>query len=83
MIPAADHIGIISPYNAQVGKIRNVISKIAKDIKVGSVEEFQGQVCSSNYPTIIIDYLLIWPYIIGTTRYHHLDSPQLYGLHSI
>lgn len=59
VLPAADHIGIISPYNAQVGKIRNVISKIAKDIKVGSVEEFQGQVCSSNYLTFIIGCLLI------------------------
>lgn len=44
MRPTADeHIGVISPYNAQCGKIRNLLSKFAKGIKVGSVEEFQGQ----------------------------------------
>ncbi|TDL24428.1 P-loop containing nucleoside triphosphate hydrolase protein [Rickenella mellea] len=37
------NIGIISPYNAQVGKIRNILPGKAKEIKVGSVEEFQGQ----------------------------------------
>ncbi|TDL24445.1 P-loop containing nucleoside triphosphate hydrolase protein [Rickenella mellea] len=37
------HIGIISPYNAQVAKIRGILPGKAKEIKVGSVEEFQGQ----------------------------------------
>ena len=42
--PTADeHIGVISPYNAQCGKIRKALSKFAQGIKVGSVEEFQGQ----------------------------------------
>ncbi|ETW81078.1 hypothetical protein HETIRDRAFT_385786 [Heterobasidion irregulare TC 32-1] len=36
-------IGIIAPYHAQCVKIRTSLKKIAEDIKVGSVEEFQGQ----------------------------------------
>ena len=39
-------IGIIAPYHAQCLKIRAVLRPIADGIKVGSVEEFQGQVCS-------------------------------------
>lgn len=38
-----DEIGIISPYRAQCGKIRLVLRDIGDGIKVGSVEEFQGQ----------------------------------------
>uniref|UniRef100_A0A8B9JV92 RNA helicase n=1 Tax=Astyanax mexicanus TaxID=7994 RepID=A0A8B9JV92_ASTMX len=42
-IPATD-IGIISPYRKQVEKIRVLLHKVGLgDIKVGSVEEFQGQ----------------------------------------
>lgn len=37
-------IGIIAPYHAQVCKIRKILPQTARDIKVGSVEEFQGQV---------------------------------------
>ncbi|KAG6853379.1 hypothetical protein C0991_004840 [Blastosporella zonata] len=36
-------IGIISPYNAQCRKIRTALRGVADDVKVGSVEEFQGQ----------------------------------------
>ncbi|KAI0693032.1 P-loop containing nucleoside triphosphate hydrolase protein [Cytidiella melzeri] len=36
-----EHIGVISPYHAQVQSIRKVIQN--KQIKVGSVEEYQGQ----------------------------------------
>lgn len=48
---APSDIGIIAPYRKQVQKIRKALEKIAKDfkfkdmrgLKVGSVEEFQGQ----------------------------------------
>lgn len=40
---AQDQIGVISPYNAQCGKIRLALGGIAGKVKVGSVEEFQGQ----------------------------------------
>ncbi|TFK28523.1 RNA helicase [Coprinopsis marcescibilis] len=36
-------IGIIAPYHAQCLKIRNSLRNVADSIKVGSVEEFQGQ----------------------------------------
>ena len=38
-------IGIIAPYHAQCLKLRKALRDVAKDVKVGSVEEFQGQVC--------------------------------------
>jgi len=37
------HIGVISPYNAQVQKIRVALRNQHPGVKVGSVEEFQGQ----------------------------------------
>jgi len=42
-----EHIGVITPYHAQRCKILDLLYKEPKfrDIKVGSVEEFQGQVC--------------------------------------
>uniref|UniRef100_A0A673M8R7 RNA helicase n=1 Tax=Sinocyclocheilus rhinocerous TaxID=307959 RepID=A0A673M8R7_9TELE len=45
---SANDIGIITPYRKQVEKIRKALNTVAelnkwKDIKVGSVEEFQGQ----------------------------------------
>ncbi|KAA1476102.1 P-loop containing nucleoside triphosphate hydrolase protein [Dentipellis sp. KUC8613] len=36
-------IGIIAPYHAQVQKIRKLLRPFADGVKVGSVEEFQGQ----------------------------------------
>lgn len=41
---AHNEIGVITPYHAQVVKIRKALSGIADEVKVGSVEEFQGQV---------------------------------------
>jgi helicase MOV-10 len=41
---SADHdIGIVAPYHAQVLKIRNKLRTEAAGVKIGSVEEFQGQ----------------------------------------
>lgn len=42
---ADEDIGIIAPYHAQCLKLKKALRSIAKDVKVGSVEEFQGQVC--------------------------------------
>jgi helicase MOV-10 len=38
-------IGIIAPYHAQCLKLRKALRDVANDVKIGSVEEFQGQVC--------------------------------------
>ena len=41
-----DEIGVIAPYKAQVRAIREVLKQVKlPDISVGSVEQFQGQVC--------------------------------------
>ena len=41
----AEEIGVIAPYKAQVRAIRELLKPAGlKDIFVGSVEEFQGQV---------------------------------------
>ena len=39
-----ENIGVIAPYHAQVMKIRTLLRKLYSGVKVGSVEEFQGQV---------------------------------------
>jgi helicase MOV-10 len=41
---ADQDIGVITPYHAQCRKIRMVLKAFADGVKVGSVEEFQGQV---------------------------------------
>ena len=38
-------IGVIAPYHAQCLKLKTALRSIAEGVKVGSVEEFQGQVC--------------------------------------
>ncbi|THV07182.1 RNA helicase [Dendrothele bispora CBS 962.96] len=38
-----DDIGVIAPYHAQVLKLRAALRAVADSVKVGSVEEFQGQ----------------------------------------
>ena len=37
-------IGVIAPYHAQCLRIRATLRPFAEGVKVGSVEEFQGQV---------------------------------------
>ncbi|KAG6873915.1 hypothetical protein C0995_009695 [Termitomyces sp. Mi166 len=53
-------IGIIAPYNAQCRKIRTVLRGVADGVKVGSVEEFQGQVqLKFLYFDVVTDQVLI------------------------
>jgi hypothetical protein len=41
-----EEIGVIAPYKAQVRYIREFLKQVKlSDISVGSVEQFQGQVC--------------------------------------
>ena len=41
-----EEIGVIAPYKAQVRAIRGLLKQAKlSDISVGSVEQFQGQVC--------------------------------------
>lgn len=42
--PKLSDIGVITPYRKQVEKIRFLLKTVGlQDIKIGSVEEFQGQ----------------------------------------
>lgn len=56
MLLANNDIGIITPYQAQCGRIRKALQDY-EGIKVGSVEEFQGQVCLSRRNWTIINEL--------------------------
>ena len=49
-------IGIIAPYHAQCLKLRKALRGVANDIKVGSVEEFQGQVCLVSHDLFLHKY---------------------------
>ena len=44
LMPEPEHIGVITPYHAQRCKIGAILTGKLHGIKVGSVEEFQGQV---------------------------------------
>jgi helicase MOV-10 len=37
-------IGVIAPYRAQCSKLRIALKQIAPEVKIGSVEEYQGDV---------------------------------------
>jgi hypothetical protein len=65
-------IGIIAPYRAQCMKLRKTLEQIAPEIKIGSVEEFQGDVSglTERYPS-----LTKYGYA-GTSRDHYHDCPK-------
>lgn len=51
LLPDPKDIGVITPYHKQRCKIGALLAKSQmKDIKIGSVEEFQGQVSHSSCP---------------------------------
>ncbi|XP_078595010.1 putative helicase MOV-10 [Branchiostoma floridae x Branchiostoma japonicum] len=65
-----DHIGIISPYRRQVQKIRQALKLRRRgEIKVGSVEEFQGQ-----------ERLVIIVSTVRSTRQEYLKMDKDYNL---
>ena len=43
--PKASEIGVVTPYRKQVEKVRLLLGRVVggEGVKVGSVEEFQGQ----------------------------------------
>ena len=46
----AEEIGVIAPYKAQVRAIRELLRPAGlKEVSVGSVEQFQGQVCATRW----------------------------------
>lgn len=70
-----EHIGVITPYHAQRCKILDLLYKDPKfrDIKVGSVEEFQGQVRNLGH---LHDHLALMMFFVGTTSHHHIDGEE-------
>lgn len=67
-------IGIITPYHAQCQKIRTALHAVADGVKVGSVEEFQGQVSSRAF-YLSFKYTDSIPFP-GATCNHHINSTQ-------
>jgi superfamily I DNA and/or RNA helicase len=66
-------IGVITPYNQQVRHIRGMLKGCnGEGIKVGSVEEFQGQVSIfgfHNKPTKL-------SFVTGTQSYHRINCSE-------
>jgi len=75
-----DNIGIITPYRKQVEKIRMMLEKLAMpDIKVGSVEEFQGQ----ERQAIVISTVRATERLVGVDVRHSLgflSSPKRFNV---
>lgn len=73
---ADNDIGVIAPYHAQVRKLRVALRPIADAVKVGSVEEFQGQVriIQGIISTLIESFMLINS--AGTTGHHHINRAK-------
>ncbi|XP_062571202.1 RNA helicase Mov10l1-like [Saccostrea cucullata] len=77
---APEDIGIITPYRKQVEKIRLLIDKLGmKRVKVGSVEEFQGQ----QRKVIIISTVRANERMIGFDKKHtlgFLSNPKRFNV---
>jgi len=43
LVETAAEIGVVTPYRGQCGKIRKLLKEVTEEVKIGSVEEFQGQ----------------------------------------
>ena len=68
-----EHIGVIAPYHSQKCKIQQLFFKDPKlrDIKVGTVDEFQGQVSpfDSTYNPCMNE-------LLGTSGYNLVDGSE-------
>ncbi|KAL4226058.1 hypothetical protein ACF0H5_014046 [Mactra antiquata] len=77
---SCDDIGVITPYRKQVEKIRLLVDKLGMDeIKVGSVEEFQGQ----ERQVIIISTVRSNEDLIGFDEHHtlgFLSNPKRFNV---
>jgi len=75
-----DDIGVITPYRKQVDKIRLLLEKFGLgNIKVGSVEEFQGQ----ERMFIIISTVRSNESLVNSDRYHNigfLSNPKRFNV---
>jgi AAA domain len=72
-------IGIIAPYRAQCSKLRIALKKIAPEIKIGSVEEYQGDVSDN----LLRDPFIAEVVYTGTPSHHHHDCPEQPRLHQL
>lgn len=68
---AHNEIGVIAPYHAQCVKIRKMLSGVADEVKVGSVEEFQGQVSKSKSVRRSVAHQLL-----GATNHYYIDGQE-------
>lgn len=73
VLKADGDIGVISPYNAQASKLRTRLKAQYEDIKVGSVEDFQGQArpSSSLWHVLNANTIIIPP---GAARHPAVDG---------
>lgn len=68
---------MIAPYHAQVRKIRKLLQQASlTDVKVGSVEEFQGQVSRFKPHADVVYFWSSYWFMTGTARYHHIHRAQ-------
>ena len=72
-----EEIGVIAPYRVQVRTIREVLRQVnLSDISVGSVEQFQGQVCVDRKSSHAQEALTLTYFEPGTESDHYCDKSE-------
>jgi hypothetical protein len=69
-------IGIIAPYRAQCTKLRKTLRGFAPEIKIGSVEEYQGDVRGVLPNDFLYVVNEVWHGLAGASGHHHHDRPK-------